>query len=136
MRRRGLGTGVHAFEIVILLTSGLVSAASACSLKRQASRPTIPMKKLTLVVDERELSTIRAALLLLQEHVDALPEDLAEMAAAHGAPMTVPEIERLSLRLHETAKPLRDYAERKLPQATRLVEVERFPSTVAPRGRM
>jgi hypothetical protein len=94
------------------------------------------MKKLTLVVDERELSTIRAALLLLQEHVDALPEDLAEMAAAHGAPMTVPEIERLSLRLHETAKPLRDYAERELPQATRLVEVERFPSTVAPRGRM
>jgi hypothetical protein len=35
------------------------------------------MKKLSLVVDERELSTIRAALLLLQEHVDALPEDLA-----------------------------------------------------------
>jgi hypothetical protein len=31
------------------------------------------MKKLTLVVDERELRTIRAALLLLQEQVDALP---------------------------------------------------------------
>jgi len=56
------------------------------------------MKKLTLVVDERELSTVRAALLLLQEHVDALPEDLAEMIAAHGMPMAVPEIERLSLQ--------------------------------------
>ena len=66
------------------------------------------MKKLALVVDERELSTIRAAL-LLQEQVDALPEDLAEMVAAHGAPMEVPEIKRLSLRLHETARPIRDY---------------------------
>jgi hypothetical protein len=94
------------------------------------------MKTLTLVVDERELSTIRAALLLLQEQVDALPEDLAEMIAAHGMPMEVPEIERLSLRLHETAKPIRDYAVRELPQATRLVEVERFPSMIIPRGRM
>ena len=56
------------------------------------------MKKLTLVVDERELSTLRAALLLLQEHVDALPEDLAEMTTTHGAPMTASEIEHLSLR--------------------------------------
>src|SRR5215213_7464198 len=47
-----------------------------------------PMKKLTLVVDERELSTIRAALFLLQEQVDALPEDLAEMVARDGRPMT------------------------------------------------
>ena len=54
------------------------------------------MKKLTLVVDERELRTIRAALLLLQEQVDALPEDLAEMVAAHGAPMEVPEIARVT----------------------------------------
>jgi hypothetical protein len=94
------------------------------------------MKKLTLVVDERELSTIRAALLLLQEQVDALPEDLAEMMAAHGKVMTASEIEHLSLRLQETARPLRDYAERELPQATRLVEVERFPLMIAPRGRM
>ena len=94
------------------------------------------MKKLTFVVDERELSTIRAALLLLQEQVDALPEDLAEMVAAHGAPMEVPEIKRLSLRLHETARPIRDYVEGELPQATRLVEVERFPSMTVPQGRM
>jgi hypothetical protein len=94
------------------------------------------MKTLTLVVDERELSTIRAALFLLQEQVDALPEDLAEMIAAHGMPMEVPEIERFSLRLRETAKPIRDYAERELPQATRLVEVERFPSMIIPLGRM
>ncbi len=38
----------------------------------------VQMKRLTLVVDERELSTIQAALLLLQEQVNALPEDLAE----------------------------------------------------------
>jgi predicted metalloenzyme YecM len=93
------------------------------------------MKKLALVVDERELSTIRAAL-LLQEQVDALPEDLAEMIAAHGMSMTASEIEHLSLRIRETAKPIRDFAERELPQATRLVEMERFPSAIAPRGRM
>ena len=70
------------------------------------------------------------------KQVDALPEDLAEMVAAHGAPMEVPEIERLSLRLHETARPIRDFAERELPQATRLVEVERFPSMTVSQGRM
>jgi hypothetical protein len=94
------------------------------------------MKKLTLVVDERELSTLRAALLLLQEHVDALPEDLAEMTTTHGAPMTASEIERLSLRLHETARPVQDYAERKVPQAMRLVEVERVPGMTVPQSRM
>ena len=91
------------------------------------------MTKLTLVVDERELSTIRAALLLLQEHVDALPEDLAEMLTAHGKPMAVPEIERLSLRLHETAKPIRDYAERELSEMTKVAAVER-PRAAAIRG--
>jgi hypothetical protein len=94
------------------------------------------MKKLTLVVDEREWSTVRAALLLLQEHVDALPEDLAEMTTTHGAPMTASEIERLSLRLHETARPVQDYAERKSPQATRLVEVERVPGMTVPQSRI
>ena len=94
------------------------------------------MKKLTLVVDERELSTIRAALLLLQEQVDALPEDLAEMIAANGMSMSVSEIEHLSLRIRETAKPIRDFAERELPQATRLVEMERFPSMTVLQGRM
>ena len=68
------------------------------------------MKELTLVVDEREWSTIRAALLLLQEHVDALPEDLAEMLAAHGRPMTASEIEHLSLHLDDAASLIRDYA--------------------------
>ena len=85
------------------------------------------MKKLTLVVDERELSTIRAALFLLQEQVDALPEDLAEMIAEHGPPMTAPEIERLSLYLDDRAK-LRDHAGQELLQTTRLVEIERFPA--------
>jgi hypothetical protein len=54
------------------------------------------MKKLTLVVDELELSTIRAALFLLQEQVDAHPEDLAESIAEHGSPMMEVEIERLT----------------------------------------
>jgi hypothetical protein len=94
------------------------------------------MKKLTLVVDERELSTLRAALLLLQEHVDALPEDLAEMTTTHGAPMTASEIEHLSLRLHKTAIPVQDYAERKVPQAMRLVEVERAPESRFPQSRI
>ena len=83
------------------------------------------MKKLTLVIDERELSTIRAALLLLQEQVDALPEDLAEMLADHGTPMTASEIEHLSHRLYDTASPLRDYAEPQGPAAAQVVEVER-----------
>ncbi len=94
------------------------------------------MNKLTLVVDERELSTIRAALLLLQEQVDALPEDLAEMTALNGAPVTAYAIEQLSLRLDETARPTRDYPARELPEATRLVEVERFPRSTIPRSRM
>jgi hypothetical protein len=83
------------------------------------------MKKLTLVVDERELSTIRAALLLLQEQVDALPEDLAEMIARDGRPMTGAEIAHLSLRLAETASPIRDYAARELSERTRVAAVER-----------
>ena len=54
------------------------------------------MKKLTLVVVERELSTVRAALFLLQQEcVDALPEDLAETRVVYGMPMAVPEIEAL-----------------------------------------
>jgi hypothetical protein len=87
-----------------------------------------PMKKLALGVDERELSTIRAALLLLQEQVDALPEDLAEMIAAHGKAMTGSEIEQLSLLLDETAGPRRDYAGRELSDMTRVAVVERPPA--------
>jgi hypothetical protein len=41
------------------------------------------MKTLALVLDERELSTIGAALLLLQEQINALPEDLSEMLSEH-----------------------------------------------------
>ncbi len=57
------------------------------------------MKRLTLVVDERELSTIRAALLLLQEQINALPEDLAEMMGEHGPAMTEQEVGKLARRL-------------------------------------
>ena len=84
------------------------------------------MKKLTFVVDERELSTIRAALFLLQEHVDALPEDLAEMIAEHGPPMTQIEIERLGLRLDEPTSRIRDSADQEFSQTKMVVEVERF----------
>jgi hypothetical protein len=57
------------------------------------------MSTITLVVDKRELSTIRAALLLLQEQIDALPEDLAEMMCEHGPPMSEAEIDSLSDRV-------------------------------------
>jgi hypothetical protein len=86
------------------------------------------MKKLTFVVDERELSTIRAALFLLQEQVDALPEDLAEMVTRNGQPMTATEIEQLSLRLDEQESPMRDYAALKHPQANMAFEANRTPS--------
>jgi hypothetical protein len=84
------------------------------------------MKTLTLVVDERDLSTIRAALLLLQEQVDALPEDLAEMVTAHGKPMTASEIEHLTLRLTSTADQNPDYTQRAYSLIDRAVEVERL----------
>lgn len=57
------------------------------------------MKKLTLVVDERELNAMRAALLLLREQIDVLPEDLAEMLRQNGDPLSDGEIEELSRRL-------------------------------------
>lgn len=57
------------------------------------------MKELTLVVDERELSAIRAALLLLQEQIDVLPEDLAEMMRERGRPIDEGELDQLSQRL-------------------------------------
>jgi hypothetical protein len=86
------------------------------------------MKKLTLVVDERELRTISAALLLLQEQVDALPEDLAEMVARDGQPMTGAEIEQLSLRFDERASLTTGHRHHDYPQFNRAVEVERFPA--------
>jgi hypothetical protein len=92
------------------------------------------MKKLTLVVDERELSTIRAALLLLQEQVDALPEDLAEMIFEHGKPMTVAEIEGLGFRLDKQTGQTRGSLDQEFPQAARVVEIERFTAIAITRG--
>jgi hypothetical protein len=76
------------------------------------------MSTTTLVVDKRELSTIRAALLLLQEQIDALPEDLAEMLSEHGPAMTETEIDCLSNRLDGRDEPLHIQV---------LTEVERLP---------
>ena len=86
------------------------------------------MKKLTLVVDERELRTIRAALLLLQEQVDALPEDLAEMIAEDGQPMTGSEIEQLSLRLDEPMSRTTNQHQQDYPQFNRAVKIDWFPA--------
>jgi hypothetical protein len=91
------------------------------------------MKKLTLVVDERELSTIRAALLLLQEQVDALPEDLAEMITAHGKPMTVSEIEHLSLRISGARSPTPNTPQWAYSPLDRTVEMERVTGRAVPR---
>ena len=60
----------------------------------------VPMRRLTLVVDEREVSTIQAAP-LLQEQINALPEDLADMLTQHGSALTEKEIGRLVHRLTE-----------------------------------
>jgi hypothetical protein len=91
------------------------------------------MSTLTLVVDQRELSTIQAALLLLQEQINALPEDLAEMIGEHGAPMTEEEIGNLSGRI------LTCQGRAETDQLTRsetLVEIERAaaPLTVLGAG--
>jgi hypothetical protein len=86
-----------------------------------------PMKKLTLVVDERELNTIRAALLLLQEQVDALPEDLAEMLTRHGRPMTASEVEHLSLRLDGATSPTSGHLQQPYSHLDCTVEVKRLP---------
>jgi hypothetical protein len=78
------------------------------------------MSTITLVVDKRELSTIRAALLLLQEQIDALPEDLAEMMCEHGPPMSATEIDNLISRVGKgQEEPLR---------LEMRAEVERFQS--------
>ena len=81
------------------------------------------MKKLGLELDERELSTIKPALLLLQEQIDALPEDLSEMISEHGLPLTEAEIGRLADRIGlSESRPAGFY--RKAPPAETLVEVE------------
>ena len=83
------------------------------------------MTRLTLVVDERELSTIRAALLLLQEEINALPEDLAEMMSEHGPPMTERELGKFAQRLaaHQERQVVID----RVRPARRLIEVDCSP---------
>jgi hypothetical protein len=83
------------------------------------------MSKLTLFVDERELSTIRAALLLLQEQIDALPEDLAEMIERHRPAVTASEIEQLSVRLDRQTSTARGYAVREFLNVNTVVEIDR-----------
>ena len=76
------------------------------------------MGTITLVVDKRELSTIRAALLLLQEQIDGLPEDLAEMICEHSPPIGETEINNLISRVGKgQEEPIRLEV---------LAEVERF----------
>jgi hypothetical protein len=83
------------------------------------------MNKLTLVVDERELSTIRAALLLLQEQIDALPEDLAEIIGNHRSPVTASEIEQLNARLDRQTSAKRGYVDREYLTVNTVVEIDR-----------
>ncbi len=86
------------------------------------------MTRLILVVDERELSTIRAALFLLQEQINALPEDLAEMMGDGGAPMTEREVGRLAQRLGSESEPLGTLDGAGASET--MVEVERTPEAV------
>ena len=83
------------------------------------------MSEFTVVVDERELSTIRAALLLLQEQIDALPEDLAEMIGRHRSPVTASGIEQLSVRLDAQTSIARGYAVREYLNVNTVVEIDR-----------
>ncbi len=89
------------------------------------------MNKLTLVVDERELSTLQAALLLLQEQIDALPEDLAEMVGQHRPPVTASEIEHFSARLDRQTSTTRTYADREYLNVKTVVEIERVAASVS-----
>jgi hypothetical protein len=57
------------------------------------------MNVLPLRIDKRELSTIVAALLLLQEQIDSLPEDLWDILHEHGPAFTVEQIDELVSRL-------------------------------------
>jgi len=82
------------------------------------------MKTLTLVVDERELSTIEAALLLLQEQMNALPEDLTEIMCEHGAPLSEAEVGKLVRRIVGGERRPDDSLEADVPRAEMLVEIE------------
>ena len=82
------------------------------------------MKTLALVVDERELSTIEAALLLLQEQINALPEDLSEMMCEHGAPLSEAELEKLVRRIVVSQRSSGTSLGADVPRAEMLVEIE------------
>ena len=82
------------------------------------------MKTLALVVDERELSTIEAALLLLQEQINALPEDLSEMMSEHGAPLSEAELEKLVRRIVVSQRRSDSGLEADVPRAEMLIEIE------------
>jgi len=94
------------------------------------------MKKLALEVDERELRTIRAALLLLQEQIDALPEDLSEMISEHGLPLTEIEIGRLADRIAMHQAPSGNRFEADWNRSATLVEVEQVvaPALIVKHG--
>src|SRR5215204_4740980 len=84
----------------------------------------VRMKTLALVVDDRELSTIEAALLLLQEQINALPEDLSEMMSEHGAPLSEAEIGKLVRRIVVSQRPSDNGLGADVPRADMLVEIE------------
>ena len=94
------------------------------------------MSTLTLVVDQRELSTIQAALLLLQEQINALPEDLSEMMNEQGAPLTEMEVGELARRISMRRRPLESLSQVGLPRAETVVAIERATEpTLASKGR-
>jgi hypothetical protein len=82
------------------------------------------MKTLALVVDERELSTIEAALLLLQEQINALPEDLSEMMSEHGAPLSEAEVGKLVRRIVVSQRRSDSSLGADVPRAEMLVKIE------------
>jgi hypothetical protein len=83
------------------------------------------MTTLALVVDERELCTIQAALLLLQEQINALPEDLSDMVKEHGAPLSEADIGELARRLAMRQTGFESRFRADLARAESLVEIER-----------
>jgi len=81
------------------------------------------MTTLALVLDERELSTVEAALLLLEEQIHALPEDLSETMRKFGTPMTEAEVGRLARRI--AAHQPRPEGAAGRPRGEASVEIER-----------
>jgi hypothetical protein len=94
------------------------------------------MKALALVVDERELSNLEAAPLLLQEQIDAMPEDLSEMMSEPGTPLTEIEVGELARRISRRRRPLESLSQVGLPRAETVVAIERATEpTLASKGR-